>query len=58
MYVQISRAQILLHIGLIAQIAYLAVRGVHWHTAWVRTFQVIGDSESKRDLAIVLNEEA
>ena len=30
---------------------------IHWHTAWVRTFQVIGDSESKRELAIVLNEE-
>jgi hypothetical protein len=30
---------------------------IHWHTAWVRTFQVIGDSESKRELALVLNEE-
>jgi hypothetical protein len=30
---------------------------IHWHTAWVRTFEVIGDSESMRELGIVLNEE-
>ena len=30
---------------------------IHRHNAWVRTFEVIGDSESTRELAIVLNEE-
>jgi hypothetical protein len=30
---------------------------VHWCTAWVHTFQTLGDSESARELAAVLTEE-
>lgn len=30
---------------------------IHWHTAWVCTFEAIGDAESARELAVVLNEE-
>jgi rubrerythrin len=30
---------------------------IHWYTAWVRTFEVIGDVESARELAAVLTEE-
>lgn len=30
---------------------------IHWHTAWLHTFEAIGDSESSRELAEVLNEE-
>jgi hypothetical protein len=32
-------------------------RSVHWHTAWVHVFGVIGDSDSARELAAVLSEE-
>jgi hypothetical protein len=30
---------------------------IHWTTAWVHTFQTIGDTESARELASVLTEE-
>ena len=30
---------------------------IHWCTAWVQTFQAIGDAESARELAAVLTEE-
>jgi hypothetical protein len=30
---------------------------IHWSTAWVQTFQAIGDAESARELAAVLTEE-
>ena len=30
---------------------------IHWYTAWVHTFDAIGDSESSRELAEVLTEE-
>jgi hypothetical protein len=30
---------------------------IHWCTAWVSTFQAIGDTESARELAAVLTEE-
>jgi len=30
---------------------------IHWCTAWVQTFQTIGDAESARELAAVLTEE-
>jgi hypothetical protein len=30
---------------------------IHWCTAWVHTFQTIGDAESARELAAVLTEE-
>jgi len=30
---------------------------IHWCTAWIQTFQVIGDAESARELAAVLTEE-
>jgi hypothetical protein len=30
---------------------------VHWTTAWVHTFQAIGDAESARELAAVLTEQ-
>jgi len=30
---------------------------IHWGTAWVQTFQAIGDAESARELAAVLTEE-
>ena len=30
---------------------------IHWCTAWVHTFQAIGDAESARELAAVLTEE-
>ena len=30
---------------------------IHWCTAWVHTFQSIGDAESARELAAVLAEE-
>jgi len=30
---------------------------IHWCTAWVQTFQAIGDPESARELAAVLTEE-
>jgi bacterioferritin (cytochrome b1) len=30
---------------------------IHWHTAWIHTFEVIGDSESARELTVVLTEE-
>lgn len=30
---------------------------VHWMTAWVHTFEAIGDTESARELAAVLTEE-
>jgi hypothetical protein len=33
-------------------------QSVHWHTAWVHAFGAIGDSESARELSVVLSEEA
>jgi hypothetical protein len=30
---------------------------IHWTTAWVHTFQALGDTESARELAAVLTEE-
>ena len=30
---------------------------IHWYTAWVHTFEAIGDSESARELAAILTEE-
>jgi hypothetical protein len=30
---------------------------IHWSTAWVHTFQAIGDAESARELAAVLTEQ-
>jgi len=30
---------------------------IHWYTAWVQTFQAIGDADSARELAAVLTEE-
>jgi hypothetical protein len=30
---------------------------IHWHTAWVYTFEAIGDSDSSRELAAILTEE-
>ncbi len=30
---------------------------IHWTTAWVHTFQAIGDAESARELAAVLTEQ-
>jgi len=30
---------------------------IHWSTAWIQTFQTIGDAESARELAAVLTEE-
>jgi len=30
---------------------------IHWCTAWVQTFQALGDAESARELAAVLTEE-
>ncbi|HMB08598.1 MAG TPA: hypothetical protein VKP69_33310 [Isosphaeraceae bacterium] len=30
---------------------------IHWSTAWVQTFQAIGDAESARELAAVLTEQ-
>jgi hypothetical protein len=30
---------------------------IHWHTSWARTFEAIGDSESARELVVVLTEE-
>jgi hypothetical protein len=30
---------------------------IHWYTAWVHAFEVIGDAESARELAAVLTEE-
>jgi len=30
---------------------------IHWSTAWVQTFQTIGDAESARELAAILTEE-
>jgi len=30
---------------------------IHWCTAWVHTFQSIGDAESARELAVVLTED-
>jgi hypothetical protein len=30
---------------------------IHWTTAWVQTFQAIGDAESARELAAVLTEQ-
>ena len=30
---------------------------VHWTTAWVHTFQAIGDAESARELAAILTEQ-
>jgi hypothetical protein len=32
-------------------------QSIHWHTAWVHTFEAIGDSQSARELATVLAEE-
>jgi hypothetical protein len=32
-------------------------QSVHWHTAWVHLFGVIGDSQSARELSAVLSEE-
>ena len=32
-------------------------QSVHWYTAWVHAFGVIGDSESARELSVVLAEE-
>jgi hypothetical protein len=32
-------------------------QAIHWHTAWVRAFESIGDAESSRELAVVLIEE-
>lgn len=31
---------------------------IHWTTAWVHTFEAIGDGESARELAAILTEEA
>lgn len=30
---------------------------IHWYTAWVQTFQSLGDADSARELAVVLDEE-
>jgi len=30
---------------------------IHWYTAWVQTFQTIGDADSARELSAVLTEE-
>lgn len=32
-------------------------QSVHWHTAWVHTFGAIGDTDSARELSVVLAEE-
>jgi hypothetical protein len=32
-------------------------RSIHWHTAWVHAFGVIGDAESVRELSALLTEE-
>lgn len=32
-------------------------QSVHWHAAWVHTFGAIGDTESSRELSVVLAEE-
>ncbi len=32
-------------------------QSVHWHTAWVHVFEAIGDSQSARELSVVLSEE-
>jgi hypothetical protein len=32
-------------------------QSVHWHTAWVHTFGAIGETESARELSVVLAEE-
>jgi hypothetical protein len=38
---------------------YLAAKGdaIHWYTAWISAFQAIGDGDSARELATVLEEE-
>jgi len=30
---------------------------IHWYTAWVHTFEALGDTESVRELSVVLTEE-
>lgn len=30
---------------------------IHWYTAWIPTFQALGDAESARELSIILAEE-
>jgi hypothetical protein len=30
---------------------------IHWYTAWIQTFQAIGDAESSRELSAILIEE-
>lgn len=35
----------------------MKANAIHWSTAWVQTFQAIGDAESARELAAVLTEE-
>jgi hypothetical protein len=30
---------------------------IHWYTAWIQTYQAIGDAESSRELAAILIEE-
>ena len=30
---------------------------IHWYTAWVQTFQAIGDAQSARELSAILTEE-
>ena len=30
---------------------------IHWYTAWIQTFQAIGDAESSRELSAILTEE-
>jgi len=30
---------------------------IHWYTAWIQTFQAIGDAESAKELTVVVTEE-
>ncbi len=30
---------------------------IHWYTAWIRAFEAIGDTESARELGVILSEE-
>ena len=30
---------------------------IHWYTAWIHTFEALGDQESSRELAAILTEE-
>lgn len=44
-------------LGQVAEDLIAKANAIHWYQAWIHTFQVLGDSESARELSAVVTEE-